>query len=205
MPTRDWTRVVEQGYNRIARDYTAWRAQDNDLFHPEIEDLANRLAPGASVLDVGCGAGVPFTQFLSERFHVTGVDLSPEQIRLAREAVPNGTFIVQDMLALDVPAQSFDAVTCMYSLIHVPRDRHPLALANVRRALKPEGFLLIVTGNNDLPESVETFFGAEMYWSHYDRETSLAMIREAGFRILWDKVISDRPSGSHVLALAQRA
>ncbi len=64
--------------------------------------------------------------------------------------------------------------------------------------------MLIITGNGDLPNDVDTFFGAEMYWSHFDRATSLRMIRDAGFEIIWDKVVSDRPSGSHVLALARK-
>lgn len=65
------------------------------------------------------------------------------------------------------------------------------------------GYLLLITGNADLTD-VDDFFGAEMYWSHFDRATSLQMIRDAGFEIVWDQVVADRPSGSHVLALAQK-
>jgi SAM-dependent methyltransferase len=169
-----------------------------------LQDLCNRLPQNATVLDVGCGAGVPVTLFLSEQFRVTGVDISEKQIVLARRRVPSATFFKQDMLALDVPAHAFDAVTCFYSLIHVPRDKHALALANIKRALKSGGYLLIITGNGNLVDDVDNFFGKEMYWSHFDRETSLRMIREAGFEIIWDKVVSDRPSGSHLLVLAQK-
>jgi 2-polyprenyl-3-methyl-5-hydroxy-6-metoxy-1,4-benzoquinol methylase len=201
---RDFVRLVEEGYNRIARDYLAWRANDLDLFRDDLHDLARRLPADAAVLDVGCGAGVPFTRWLSERFCVTGVDLSEEQLALARQSVPRATCLRQDMTALDVLPQSFDAVTCFYALIHVPREQHVRVLANFNHALKASGYLLLITGNNDNPDGVDDFFGAEMYWSHFDRATSLQMIRDAGFEILWDKVVSDRPSGSHVLALAQK-
>jgi SAM-dependent methyltransferase len=201
---RDFVKLVEQGYDCIARDYLVWREEEPLLFHTELHDLASRLPADAAVLDVGCGAGVPFTAWLSERFRVTGVDLSAEQIALARQHVPHATFFQQDMLALDVPPQSFDAVTCFYALIHVPRDKHALALANMNRALKIGGYLLLITGNGDLDDDVDEFFGAEMYWSHFNREVSLQMIRDAGFEIIWDKVVADRPSGSHVLALAQK-
>jgi ubiquinone/menaquinone biosynthesis C-methylase UbiE len=158
---------------------------------------------------------VPFTLWLSERFAVTGIDLSAEQIALARQRVPRATFLQQDMRALDplCAPHSFDAITCFYSLIHVPRDQHARVLANFNRVLKPRGYLLVITGNGDLNDDVDDFFGAEMYWSHFDRATSLqtpalacgaSVIREAGFQILWDKIVADRPAGSHVLALAQK-
>lgn len=201
---REYSRLVERGYDQIAREYTAWREEEPTLFRAELEELAALLPADASVLDVGCGAGVPFTLWLSERFQVTGVDLSGGQLALARQRVPRATLVQQDMLTLAVPPSSFDAVTCFYALIHVPREHHARALANMNRALRPAGYLLLITGNGDLADDVGDFFGAEMYWSHFDRETSLRMVREAGFDILWDRVVSDRPSGSHVLVLARK-
>jgi len=212
---RDFVRLVQNGYDKIARAYLAWREQEPLLFRAELQDLAARLPPNAAVLDAGCGAGVPFTLWLSERFAVTGIDLSAEQIALARQRVPRATFLQQDMRALDplCAPHSFDAITCFYSLIHVPRDQHARVLANFNRVLKPRGYLLVITGNGDLNDDVDDFFGAEMYWSHFDRATSLqtpalacgaSVIREAGFQILWDKIVADRPAGSHVLALAQK-
>jgi cyclopropane fatty-acyl-phospholipid synthase-like methyltransferase len=40
------------------------------------------------VLELGCGAGVPDTQRLASHFRVTGIDISAEQVRRARTAVP---------------------------------------------------------------------------------------------------------------------
>jgi ubiquinone/menaquinone biosynthesis C-methylase UbiE len=202
---RDFVKLVEQGYDRIARAYLAWRTEDLDLFRDDLQDLARRLPVDAAALDVGCGAGVPFTRWLSERFRVTGIDLSEGQLKLARQNVPRASFLQQDMTALDLPPQSFDAVTCFYALIHVPREQHARVLAHFQCALKVNGYLLLITGNNDNPGDVDDFFGAEMYWSHFDRATSLRMIRDAGFEMLWDKVVSDRPKGSHVLVLAQKS
>jgi ubiquinone/menaquinone biosynthesis C-methylase UbiE len=200
---RDISKLVEEGYDRVAGAYLAWREEEPFFLQPELLDLSGRLPANARVLDVGCGAGVPLTHFLSQRFMVTGVDLSAQQLVRARQRVPRATFLQQDMLALDVQARSFDAVTSFYSIIHVPRDRHGLALANMRRALKPGGLLLIMTGNEDLAGDIDDFYGAEMYWSHFDRETSLETIRNAGFEVIWEKIIPDRPSGAHLLVLAQ--
>ncbi|MBI3912970.1 MAG: class I SAM-dependent methyltransferase [Chloroflexi bacterium] len=210
---RDFIQLVQQGYDQVARDYLAWREEEPLLFRAELQDLAARLHPDAAVLDAGCGAGVPFTLWLSAKFSVTGIDLSAEQISLARQRVPRAIFQHQDMTALDLAPRVFDAITCFYSLIHVPRDQHARVLANFNRVLKPRGYLLVITGNNDLNEDVDNFFGAEMYWSHFDRATSLqtpalacgaSVLRDAGFEIMWDRIVADRPSGSHVLALARK-
>ncbi|MBI3741645.1 MAG: class I SAM-dependent methyltransferase [Chloroflexi bacterium] len=203
---RDFIQLVQQGYNQIARDYLAWREEEAMLFRAELQDLAARLPREATVLDVGCGAGVPFTLWLSEKFRATGVDISAAQIALARQHVPRATFFQQDMLALDsfCAPQSFDAITCFYSLIHVPRDQHARVLGHFNRVLKARGYLLLITGNGDLNDDIDDFFGATMYWSHFARATSLQIIRDAGFEILWDKIVADRPSGSHVLAFARK-
>lgn len=202
----NFIQLVQQGYDKIAYEYLAWREQEPLWARSELHDLAVRLPPDARVLDAGCGAGVPVAQFLSAQFRVTGIDLSPAQIALARQRVSPAEFIQGEMTALDTlcAPESFDAVTCFYALIHVPREQHARVLANFYLVLKPKGYLLLVTGNNDTPGDIDGFFGVEMYWSHFDRTHGLQMIRDAGFEIIWDKIISDRPSGSHVLVLAQK-
>jgi cyclopropane fatty-acyl-phospholipid synthase-like methyltransferase len=55
--------------------------------------LLNRLEPGASVLDLGCGSGDPADVAIAREHKVTGVDVSQTQIHLARQNVPTGTFL----------------------------------------------------------------------------------------------------------------
>src|SRR2546429_8375786 len=76
---------------------------------------------GAHVLDLGCGMGVPTTATLAQHFTVTGVDISAHQIELARQKVPQATFIQSDISLLDFPPRSFDAVVAFYSLFCLPR------------------------------------------------------------------------------------
>src|SRR5262245_36769428 len=98
----DHKKIVKSGYNTIAERYLAERTRDSaDVLL--LKDLIERLPVDASVLDAGCGAGVPISQMLSERFKVTGVDFSEAQIELAKKNVPNGTFLCQDMTKMDFP------------------------------------------------------------------------------------------------------
>src|SRR6266498_631895 len=66
-------------------------------------------------------AGTGSRRRFSERFDVVGVDLSEEQLQLARAEVPGATFVQADFADLDFPAESFDAVAALYSFVHVPR------------------------------------------------------------------------------------
>jgi hypothetical protein len=67
---------------------------DRDRF---LSELIGRLPAAASVLDLGCGAGVSVTQRFAERFAVTGVDISAQQLRLAGELVAAASFLCADL------------------------------------------------------------------------------------------------------------
>lgn len=189
--------VVRAGYDAIGAQYTAARHLDSNQ-RSLLQDLAGRLQRGAVVLDVGCGAGIPLTRWLSERFAVTGVDISEEQIRLARQSVPNARFLRQDMATLNFPDESFDAICSFYAVIHIPREEHRPLLENFHRMLKSGGLVLLCMGSGDWPGAVESFFEAPMYWSHYDAETNLHMTEEAGFESEVAEVCQDQGASGQI-------
>ena len=74
-------RIVADGYDAIADPYLEWAAQiEADPRDRMLVEFSARLEPGARVLDIGCGAGVPATRSLAAKFVVTGLDISGEQI-----------------------------------------------------------------------------------------------------------------------------
>jgi ubiquinone/menaquinone biosynthesis C-methylase UbiE len=159
-------------------------------------------------LDAGCGAGVPVTRILSQSYDVIGVDSSDEQIRLARELVPHAQFICQDMTELDFPDKSFDAICSYYAIIHIPRQEHWSLLRNFHRMLKPVGLVLLSMGFSDSAVDIEEdFFGARMYWSHFDAETNLKMLADCGFNVVWSDIVFEQLAfggGRYPLVLAQK-
>ena len=175
-------RVVETGYDRVAERYLA----SKDLEDPTtLAELAGQLPPGAAVLDLGCGAGVPATGWLAQRFAVTGVDFSVKQLELARRNAPSASFIKADMTDLEFAPETFDAVVALHSIIHVPRAEHPALIGNIRRWLKPGGGFLATwaLGEWEGAEGDWESWGAPMRWSHYDGQTSLRLLRGAGFAV----------------------
>src|SRR5690242_4393714 len=115
IPSMDFKKTVKEGYNTIANRYLAERTRDSEDVRL-LGDFIERLPPNAKVLDAGCGAGIPISQMLRERFRVTGVDFSDAQIGLAKKNVANAKFLCEDMTKLNFPENSFDGITSYYAI-----------------------------------------------------------------------------------------
>jgi ubiquinone/menaquinone biosynthesis C-methylase UbiE len=203
----DSKETVKAGYNQIANRYLEERTRDSEDILL-LNELIRRLPNGAEVLDAGCGAGVPVAQILDQNFQVTGIDFSEAQIELSRKHVPNARFICQDMTKLDFPNETFDAICSYYAIIHIPREEHKSLFANFHRMLKDRGFALLCLGAESILEDIdENFLGARMFWSHFDGETYLRMLKEAGFSIIWSRRVKDSTceGAAHLFVLAQKA
>jgi ubiquinone/menaquinone biosynthesis C-methylase UbiE len=201
----DFKQTVRIGYDKIAGDYLAGRTR-NSMDIRLLDELIERLPLQAKVLDAGCGAGVPVTQILCQKFKVTGVDFSEAQIALASRHVPQAEFICQDMTKLDFPDETFDAICSYYAIIHIPREEHRSLFINFHRMLKPGGFGLLCLGAENVEDDIdENFHGTRMYWSHFDTGTYLIILAEAGFNIIWSKKVTDETyNGSHLFVLIQK-
>lgn len=197
--------IVRAGYNRIASHYLSTRSADGDDVRL-LDDLIGRLSVGARVLDAGCGGGVPVTRLLSQHFEVTGVDFAEEQIALARALVPGARFLCQDMTTLALADESLDAVCSYYAIIHIPREEHRPLLRNFQRMLKPGGLALLCLGQSAIDEDLDDFYGAPMYWSHFDAATNLHLMDECGFGLVWAKTVADASAegAAHLFVLAQK-
>lgn len=100
-------------------------------------------AEGGVVADIGCGPG-HVTAFMAARHTRTiGIDLSVGMITAARERAPELGFAVGSMLRLPVTAGGLSGAAVLYSIIHLTPAERALAFAEVRRVLRPHGWLLV--------------------------------------------------------------
>jgi len=183
------TRTVRAAYDTLAPTFGRWNASiEGDPWERFVSELEKRVDDGARVLDLGCGDGTK-TRRLAERFEVVGVDVSPEQLRLARTAAPEVTFVEADFSELDFPADTFDAVTAFYSIMHVSRERHLELFGTVLRWLKPGGLFLASLSTIGGPDRTENWLGVDMFFSGFDAETNGRLVTEAGYGLLVDEVV----------------
>jgi SAM-dependent methyltransferase len=205
----DYRRLVREGYDRCSQAYTEARRREPGR---ELEPLLARLAPRSRVLDLGCGAGLPIAAALARAHRVTGVDVSPEQLRRARENVPDAEFLLADAMAVDFAPGAFDAVVCFYALFHLPREEHEELFRRIARWLAPGGHLLVtVSHSREDAYTEDDFFGVRMYWSNWSREDYERLLVQLGFELLearalghgYDATEKRRPE-SHPLLLARK-
>jgi SAM-dependent methyltransferase len=199
----DEHRLVRSGYDCIAERYAAATYEgrtEATYYRSFLNRCIDRLPDGARILDLGCGAGIVAAD-LARRSRLVGVDLSIEQLRLARRRVPHGLFVQADMTRLEVRDRSLDAVAAFWSIIHVRRERHAELLGRIRLWLRPGGLLFGTLGSGDNPHEEHDFHGAPMYWSHFDAETNRRLLADVGFGIEQADVIEDMDE-SHLWVIA---
>jgi SAM-dependent methyltransferase len=190
-PPADSRTTVRAGYDAIAEAYLDWGSRvvgdPRDRF---VEDLAARLPDGAAVLDLGCGAGLPSTRRLAERFEVVGVDASERQIDLARANVPGASFIRADLSEVRFEDGTFAAVTALYSISHLPRVEHGALFERIASWLGPGGLFLASLGSTDSPDWTGKWLGVPMFFSSYDAAMNRGLVESAGFVPLHAEVVT---------------
>ena len=142
IPDPDDTRDV---YERQAAQYDA--ARSRALFEAKwLARFTASLAPGARVLDLGCGTGDPIARwFIMEGFRVTGVDFAEAMLDIARDRWPDGDWRQGDMRALDLPDR-FGGIIAWDSFFHLRPEEQTACIARIARHLEPGGSFLTTVG-----------------------------------------------------------
>ncbi len=103
----------------------------------------NRYCRGQDVLDVPCGMGWG-TSLIRGARSLRGLDLSKEAIDEARRRYGvHSQFDVGDMSRLNFPNSSYDVVSCLEGIEHVPVEVGRQFLAEAHRVLRPGGLMLL--------------------------------------------------------------
>jgi ubiquinone/menaquinone biosynthesis C-methylase UbiE len=160
------------------------------------------LRPGDRVMDVCCGSGasaIPAAQAVGPRGSVLAVDIADALLARGRAkartlGIANIDFRCADFEAMDIPAEHFDAVVCVFGVFFVPDM--PAAVRRLWKWVKPGGTLAITTWGPDVLEPGNTAFWnavrlhrPNLYrsfrpWERINTSDALrAMIAEAGITV----------------------
>ena len=170
-----------QFYRSNAQSYADWaKAPSTRLVR-----FLGLLPSGASILELGCGAGNHSAVMLGEGFAVRATDGSPEMAAIASRRLGHP---VEAMRFDELDAhQAYDGVWASACLLHVPRDELESILARIHRALKPSGVFYASfkigegDGRDDLgryynypsPEWLRTIYAAAGRWDSLTSDTGM--------------------------------
>jgi len=129
-------------------DYRRVAALYDPLVGPPLRSIhramAERLArTGSTVLDLCCGTGLLAGHALAHGLTVTGVDLSPHMLAVARATRPGADYLLADAAALPVPDHGFDGASISFALHEKKLSTARAILAEARRAVRPGGLVLV--------------------------------------------------------------
>ena len=189
MITDERKQSVRAAYDALGARFGEWGEQvEGDPWARFVDEVAARLPADARVLDLGCGNGAKISR-LATRFEVVGIDLSEQQLALARANVPQATFVHGDLVELDFSPGSFEAVTALYSLVHVPREDHRALFERIRRWLTPGGVFVASLSHVGGEDRVYEWLGVEMFFSGFNADTNRRLVRDAGFELELDELV----------------
>lgn len=176
--------------------------QPESLFEkPWLDRFLGLLPPGGSILDLGCGSGVPISAYLIHRgFAVTGVDSSPSMIALCRERFPQSEWLAADMRTLAL-GRRFDGVLAWDSFFHLNHDDQRATFYVFAQHAQPRGMLMFTSGHQH-GQALSEFAGEPLYHSSLDAMEYRTLLQKNGFQVV-GYVQQDPSCGEHTIWLAR--
>ena len=129
-------------FDRLAPGWDADMIRDDGIITTILDHAG--ICAGMDVLDVACGTGVLFPDYLQRNVgSLTAVDISPEMVKIARSKFPQVTVLCGDVQTVDFGRQ-FDAIMIYNAFPHFPEPE--ALIATLSNLLKPGGTLTVAHG-----------------------------------------------------------
>jgi cyclopropane fatty-acyl-phospholipid synthase-like methyltransferase len=173
-----------RSYDAIAEQWDRQRTRLSPLEAEVLRTVADTVAPGSTILDLGCGTGRPIASFFVEAGHrIIGVDQSAAMLAFAKQRLPGQQWVLGNIE--DVPlTEPVDAVVAWDSLFHIPRERHEGILQRIRGVLPVGGRVALTLGGSDHPAFVDEMFGHSFFYDSFPPEQFAALMQTTGYRIV---------------------
>jgi ubiquinone/menaquinone biosynthesis C-methylase UbiE len=187
---------IRSAYDKAAENYAEtlfWELNDKPLERKFLDLFFERVNNHGHVLEIGCGPG-EISSYLRMRGleTITGLDISPRMVELARKRCPMIVFEVADVFDLPYEKESIAGVAAPYLIVNFSADETARAIKEIHRVLEPGGILYLNFHCGDKVYEATDFFapGNTLEFMLHDPERIAGIVRDKGFTII-EKVIRD--------------
>lgn len=212
----DATRIA---YDAVAQDYADLLRDDlrgNTYDRAVLGIFAEQVNGdgGGPVADLGCGPG-RITGHLAELgLDVSGIDLSPGMVEVARREHPGIPFSVGSMLDLPFGEAELAGALAWYSIIHIPQDEQDALFREFARVVRPGGRLVLAfqvstAGNEDVVQLTHAYgHDIDLRTRRQSPERVRGRLAAAGFaltgEVLREPVAPEKTRQAYLLARRTR-
>lgn len=180
---------MRRGY---ASGHYARTFRDGYLLRPLEQAFLDRLIfylpDRAKILDMGCGTGIPYDRYLADKgFQITGIDFAGNHIEMAKENVPEGTYVECDFTKMNFVKASFKAIVSFYAVFHIPKEEHQYLLQQMDSLVESGGMILMTLGTHFGDTFTEDWCGTSMVWSSHAIDTYRRMFEKCQLDIIMDE------------------
>jgi len=180
-------------WNKIAQLY-----QDTfmtiDLYNQSYLEFSNLInSPKASILDLGCGPANILANFykINPSYKLTGYDIAPNMIRLAKANLPNSNFKVMDVRKLNTHSKKYDAIIAGFVIPYLSSKESRQLIEDCKGILTKNGklYLSFVPGNKNKSGFISGSTGDRMYFNYHSIENIKVELMKQNYTILKELAI----------------
>ena len=199
--THHLAKQIPEIYERYALEWDADR--NSRKWHDKgwHDRFVKCLIGGATVLDLGCGSGMPVAHHLVQHgLRVTGVDTSPTLIALCRKRLPDQEWVVSDMRRVALHRR-FDGILGWDSFFFLTSDDQRKMFKVFAAHAAPSAFLMFNTGVEH-GEAIGEYRGEPLYHASLASAEYQMLLDRFGFEVV-AHAIEDPTAGGRTVWLAQ--
>jgi SAM-dependent methyltransferase len=200
---REFADKIVDHYERHARAWDADRGPAGWNDKPWHDRFAAALPTGATILDLGCGSGVPVARYFGDLgFQVTGIDSSPTMIAMCRERLPGHEFLVADMRFLRL-GRHFAGILAWDSFFHLEPDEQRRMFDVFARHSAVSTVLMFNSGSS-FGEVVGSYRGDPLYHASLSAGEYGELLSANGFEVILHSVEDWQTGCGRTVWLASR-
>lgn len=185
----DKTKQAVEIFDKYAMQYQE-KFMNVDLYSESLDLFCKHVNQlDAKILELACGPGNITKYLLGKRpdFKITGLDLSPNMIALAKSNNPEAEFLIMDCRTINTLHERYDAIVCGFCLPYLSKEETIQLIRDCSLLMHKKGIIYISTMEDDYNKSGyrKSSSGEELYLYYHQAEDLTDTLIDHGFRILY--------------------